>query len=176
MYLYVKAIHIIFMVTWFAGLFYMPRLFIYQAEAEAKEEPAKSAVQDQLGIMAKRLWYGITWPSAVLTLIFGTWMGLLYGSVPQWLLIKLFFVAGLYAYQFSLQYIFDKHKNKIYPFSAQKLRLWNEIATIFLVAIVMLVSVKQSLSFVWALAVLVLFILLLFSAIRIYKIIREKKN
>ena len=92
MYLYVKAIHIIFMVTWFAGLFYMPRLFIYQAEAEAKEEPAKSAVQDQLGIMAKRLWYGITWPSAVLTLIFGTWMGLLYGSIPQWLLIKLFFV------------------------------------------------------------------------------------
>ncbi len=176
MYFYVKAIHIIFMVTWFAGLFYMPRLFIYQAEAELKPEPAKSAVQDQLAIMMKRLWLGITWPSAILTLIFGTWMGLLYGYLPNWLIIKLFFVAGLYAYHFSLQYIYNKHKHKIYPFSAQKLRLWNEIATIFLVAIVMLVSVKQSLSFVWSLAVLLLFIFVLFAAIRIYKILRERKN
>lgn len=173
MYLYVKAIHIIFMVTWFAGLFYMPRLFIYQAEAEIKTEPAKSAIQDQLDIMMKRLWLGITWPSAILTLIFGTWMGLLYGYLPNWLIIKLVFVVGLYAYHFSLQYIYNKHKNKIYPFSSQKLRLWNEIATIFLVAIVILVSVKQSLSFVWALAVLFIFILVLFAAIRIYKIIRE---
>ncbi len=67
MYLYIKALHIIFVVTWFAGMFYMPRLFIYNAEAAAKPEPVRDALREQFGVMQKRLWYGITWPSAVLT-------------------------------------------------------------------------------------------------------------
>jgi putative membrane protein len=67
----VKALHIIFIVTWFAGLFYIVRLFVYQAEADQKEEPEKSILSKQYKIMAKRLWYGITWPSFVLTLLFG---------------------------------------------------------------------------------------------------------
>ena len=173
MYLYVKAIHIIFMVTWFAGLFYMPRLFIYQAEAEAKEEPAKSAVQDQLGIMAKRLWYGITWPSAILTFIFGIWMGILYGSLPAWLLIKLFFVLGLFIYHFSLHKIFKQQQKENFRWSSQQLRIWNEVATIFLISIVMLVVVKQLLSVVWGLVVLIMFSFLLLAAIRLYKKFRK---
>ena len=70
---YVLSLHIIFIVTWFAGLFYIVRLFIYHTEAEAKPEPEKSILQNQYKIMEKRLWYGITWPSLVLTLIFGPW-------------------------------------------------------------------------------------------------------
>ena len=64
---YIKALHIIFVVSWFSGLFYIVRLFIYFAEAEKKEEPAKKILQTQYKIMSKRLWYIITWPSAILT-------------------------------------------------------------------------------------------------------------
>jgi putative membrane protein len=173
MYFYIKAIHIIFIVTWFAGMFYIPRLFIYNTEANEKPEPDKSILQKQFGIMTKRLWMGITWPSAVLTLIFGTWMGLLYGSMQQWLWIKLGFVAGLYLYHFSLQKIYSQQQRGIFRYTSQQLRIWNEIATIFLVAIVMIVSVKQSMSLVWGVLGLVLFILILMSAIKIYKLLRK---
>ena len=71
MYPYIKALHIIFIVTWFSGLFYMVRLFVYSAEANVKPEPGRTILLQQFGIMQKRLWYGITWPSAILTLIFG---------------------------------------------------------------------------------------------------------
>ena len=69
MYSYLKALHIIFVVTWFAGMFYMPRLFIYNTEAGEKDNAAKNALRDQFKIMMKRLWLGITWPSAILTLV-----------------------------------------------------------------------------------------------------------
>ena len=176
MYFYIKAIHIIFIVTWFAGLFYIPRLFIYNTEANEKAEPEKTILQKQFIIMIQRLWLGITWPSAILTLVFGVWMGFLYGSIPQWLWIKIGFVFGLYLYHFSLQKIYAEQIKGIFRFTSQQLRIWNEIATIFLVAIVMIVSVKQSLSFVWGIIGLLLFITILISAIRIYKLLRTKKG
>ena len=70
---YLKALHIIFVVTWFAGLFYIVRLFIYHSEAESKPEPERSILQKQYKLMEKRLWYGITWPSMILTITFGSW-------------------------------------------------------------------------------------------------------
>jgi putative membrane protein len=103
-------------------------------------------------------------------------MGWLYGSVPSWLWIKLAFVAGLYAYHFSLQKIYSDQMKGIFKFSSQHLRIWNEIATIFLVAIVMLVSVKQGVSLVWGVIGLLMLIALLLSAIKIYKLIRSKKQ
>lgn len=173
MYFYIKALHIIFVVTWFAGLFYMVRLFVYSAEANAKSEPEKSILLNQFGIMQKRLWYGITWPSAILTLIFGTWIGILYGSLPAWLLIKLFFVLGLFIYHLSLNTIFLQQQKLDFRWSSQKLRIWNEVATIFLIAIVMLAVVKQLLSVVWGIAVLIAFSIVLMIAIRIYKRYRK---
>ena len=175
MYFYIKAIHIIFIVTWFAGMFYIPRLFIYNTEAAEKPEPDKSVLHKQFTKMIRNLWLGITWPSAILTLIFGTWIGFLYGSIPQWLWIKLAFVAGLYAYHFTLQKIYNEQMKGLFKYTSQQLRVWNEIATIFLVAIVIIVSVKQSMSPVWGLLGLFLFIIILMSAIKIYKIIRSKK-
>ncbi|MDR0792368.1 MAG: CopD family protein, partial [Chitinophagaceae bacterium] len=71
MFLYIKALHIIFVVTWFAALFYMPRLFIYNTEAQEKTGEAKDALTQQFAKMMKRLWFGIATPSAVLTLILG---------------------------------------------------------------------------------------------------------
>src|SRR6185437_14385048 len=167
MYFYIKALHIIFVVTWFSGLFYIVRLFVYKAEANDKPEPQRSILIDQFGIMQKRLWYGITWPSAILTLVFGTWMGILYGSLPMWLLIKLFFVLGLFIYHLSLHRIFAQQQRGIFKWSSQRLRIWNELATIFLICIVMFAVVKQLLDFVWAMGILVAFSALLFLAIKV---------
>jgi putative membrane protein len=176
MYHYVKALHIIFIVTWFAGMFYIVRLFIYNTEANEKPEPEKSILQTQFAIMIRRLWFGITWPSAVLTLIFGLWMWHLLGSTPNWLVVKLCFVAGLFLYHLSLHAIYKQQVNGIFKYSSQKLRIWNEVATIFLVAIVMLVVVKQAMSWLWGLIGLICFVVVLMAAIRIYKAVRTPKR
>jgi protoporphyrinogen IX oxidase len=182
MYAYIKALHIIFIVTWFAGLFYMPRLFIYNTEAGEKPEAARIVLREQFALMMKRLWYGITWPSAILTFILGTtvllqggWDKIILLPAGKWLLIKLVFVVFLYAYQFTINKIFYEQLNGLFKYSSQQLRIWNEVATVFLIAIVMLATVKESMSFVWGLVGLVMFIALLMSAIRIYKMVREKK-
>ena len=175
MYFYIKALHIIFIVTWFAGMFYIVRLFIYNTEANEKEGIEKEILQKQFSIMIKRLWMGITWPSAVLTLIFGTWMGILYGSIPAWLWVKLGFVAGLYAYHFTLQKIYSDEMKGIFKYTSNQLRVWNEVATIFLIAIIMIVTVKTGMSWLWGIIGLLLFAIVLMSAIRIYKKIRAKK-
>src|SRR5687767_10843963 len=148
MYDYIKALHIIFVVTWFAGMFYMPRLFIYNTEASEKSEEIKTALREQFSVMMKRLWYGITWPSAILTLIFGStvlvngnWHTTLLQPAGQWLLIKIIFVLFLYMYHISLHIIFKQEMKGVFKYSSQQLRIWNEVATIFLIAIVMLATV-----------------------------------
>lgn len=182
MYSYLKALHIIFVVTWFAGMFYMPRLFIYNTEAGEKDNAAKNALRDQFKIMMKRLWLGITWPSAILTLVLGGtvlqqggWYKVLGEPQGRWLLIKLMFVFFLYLYHFSLQHIYKQQMNDVFKYTSQQLRIWNEVATIFLVAIVTLATVKESISFVWAIVGLAGFIIVLMSAIKIYKTLRDKK-
>jgi putative membrane protein len=161
-------------VTWFAGLFYILRLFIYFAEAAEKPEPEKSILQKQLKLMEKRLWYGITWPSAVLTLIFGSWMLHLYGSVPPWLMVKIGFVLGLFLYHFSCHRIFKQHQRDEVKYTPTQLRIWNEVATLFLVSIVFLVVLKNSVDFLWGILGLVLFAAMLMLAIRIYKKLRTR--
>lgn len=175
MFFYIKALHIIFVITWFAGLFYIVRLFIYYTEAQDKEEPQRAILQEQLGLMMKRLWFGITWPSAILTLIFGPWMLILYGSIPVWLWIKLAFVLGLYVYHFLLHRIYTGLLQHTFTYTSTQLRVWNEVATIFLVAIVFLVVLKSLMSMIWALAGLAVFTIILLIAIRTYKSIREKR-
>lgn len=173
MYFYIKALHIIFVVTWFAGLFYMVRLFIYSAEANEKQEPEKTILFKQLALMQNRLWYIITWPSAVLTFIFGGWLWYLYGSLPTWLLVKLCFVLGLFLYHLSLHTIFKQQEKGIFKYSSQQLRMWNEVATLFLVIIVMLAVVKQMLSVAWAVGGMIAFAVVLMIAIKLYKKYRK---
>jgi len=158
----------------------MPRLLVYNREAVDMPMDSKRILHGQFGMMMKKLWYGITWPSAILTLIFG--MVVLFKGgwadsfrVQTWLHIKLTFVFFLYLYHFSLHMLFKQQAKGIFKYSSQQLRIWNEVATIFLVAIVMLAVVKQNMSFVWGILGLLAFIILLMSAIKLYKIIREKK-
>jgi putative membrane protein len=180
-YTYIKALHIIFIVTWFSGLFYIVRLFIYHREAQDKIEPEKSILSNQFSIMSKRLWLGITWPSAILTLILGTsvlMMGNFHKTIfeenGRWLLLKLIFVIGLYMYHFSLHIIYQQQQKGIFKYSSQQLRIWNEVATIFLLAIVMLVVVKQEMSLVYGVVGIIIFIVFLMMAIKIYKKLRSK--
>ena len=184
--LYIKAIHIIFVVTWFAGLFYIVRLFIYNTEANEKPNPEKKILQNQFNIMIRRLWFGITWPSAIITLIFGplTWFmlggqslqGMLNYLVSQeWFMWKQAFIFGLFAYHFSLQLIYKQQAKGIFKYTSGQLRVWNEVATVFLFAIVILVVVKQGVSLLWGMLGLAGLILLLMSGIKIYKSFRKGK-
>ena len=177
-FLYVKALHIIFIITWFSGLFYIIRLFIYHVEAEDKEDPAKEILQIQYKLMAKRLWYMITWPSAILASLFAFW--LLYKNpsylTMSWMLVKLSFVLALYFYHGACQLIFNQLQNDIIKFSSFQLRMWNEVATIILFAIVFLVSLKSAINWIWGVVGIVLFGLLLMLGIKLYKRIRKKSN
>jgi putative membrane protein len=176
-YLILKSLHIISVVTWFAGLFYMPRLFVYFAEAAERPEIEKTILQNQFKIMQRRLWYGITFPSAIAVLILGG--SLLQNYMPitdhPWLMLKLFFVLGLYGYFFFLHKIFKQQQNNIIAFSPMALRVINEISTIFLFAIVFLVILKNIMNMVYGIITLVGFILILMIAIKVYKNIRERK-
>lgn len=142
-----KALHIIFVVSWFAGLFYMVRLFIYHTESNSRPEDEKRILQEQFKIMQNRLWYIITTPAAILTVVFGTLMltanpGLL--KMP-WMHIKLTFVAILLVYHFICQGIMNRLKNDSSKWTSGHLRIWNEVATLLLVAIVFLVIMKTNL-------------------------------
>jgi putative membrane protein len=154
----------------------MPRLFIYNTEAQQLGDIERSVLQKQFTVMLKRLWFGITWPSAIITLVMGIWVLISSGYVRivfhpegRWLLVKLLFVLLLYAYHLSLNMIFSQQMRGEFRYSSNQLRIWNEVATIFLFAIVMLVVVKQAMSAVWGLVALLLLIVVLMLAIRIYR-------
>lgn len=172
---YLKALHIIFVVTWFAGLFYIVRLFIYHVEADKKPEPEKTILQNQFKIMEKRLWYGITWPSLVLTFVFGFWVLWQYGVwTMSWIWLKLFFVFALFLYHLQCGQIFYKLQKGKATWSSFQLRLWNEGATILLVCIVFIVVLKESLDRFWGLAGLGLFVIMLIAAVIVYG--RKRKD
>jgi protoporphyrinogen IX oxidase len=176
-YLTIKSLHIIFVVTWFAGLFYMFRLFVYHAESSKKTEPARSILIEQLSIMEKKLWYIITWPSCLLTLIFGTWLLLLnIGLLANpWMHIKLFFVALLLAYQFYGQKVLKKINENPETYSSISMRLWNEVPTVILIAIVFLVVLKSEISWIWGTLGILGTIGLLTAAIFLYRRSRNKQ-
>ena len=176
---YILALHIIFIVTWFAGLFYIVRLFIYHTEAEQKPEPEKSILQNQYKIMEKRLWYGITWPSMILTLIFGPWemsFNFEYYLTSAWFILKLCFVGALILYHFQCHAYFKQLQQDIVKSTSFKLRIWNEVATVILFAVVFLVVLKSNTGLVWGMLGLIIFAATLMLAIRIYRKSRQKKG
>jgi putative membrane protein len=135
--LWIKALHIVFVVTWFAGLFYLPRLFIYDAESD------NAAVRAQLRIMQRRL-LGITHIGGALALTFGIWILILVpGYLHQaWLHIKLALVLGLVAYHIYLVYLTRRFAAERNTRSSRWLRVFNEVPALFLIAIVLLAVLK----------------------------------
>jgi len=173
-YLYLKALHIIFLVTWFAGLFYMVRLFIYQTEANDKAEPDRTILLNEYQRISRLLWYMITWPSAVLTLVSGLYLLPAYPVWPGWLIIKIWLVGLLYLYHFLCHYIYSNLQKGTYPLSSYQLRIWNEVATLLLVSIVFLVVLKSALDMTYGILGLVIFGVVLMLSIYLYKKFRNK--
>ncbi|GAB5563473.1 MAG: CopD family protein [Winogradskyella sp.] len=175
-YSYIKALHLIFVITWFAGLFYIPRLFVYQIEAFHKPSPEKEILGKQLKLMAKRLWFIITWPSAVLATIFAIWLLIL---VPTWLEegwmhVKLTFVVLLFLYQFKTHVYYKQLQRDEIKVSSNYMRMWNEGATFILFAVVFLVILKSALNWIFGVIGIILLGILLMLGFRLYKNIRAK--
>jgi protoporphyrinogen IX oxidase len=134
--LWIKALHIVFMVTWFAGLFYLPRLFVYHAQAT---DPMGI---ERFKVMERKLYFGIMTPGAVLTIVFGVWLWLGYGISGGWLLAKLALVAILIAYHVycgKLLADFNHGRNR---HSHVWYRWFNELPVLLLAGVVLLVVVK----------------------------------
>lgn len=172
-----KTLHLIFMVTWFAGLFYMVRLFVYHREAESKPSPIKEALQEQYAIMERRLYYIITWPGMVLTIIFGTSLIIANPNyLSLWLYVKLFMVLLLVIYHLYCGELMKDLKEGNCNLSPFQFRLLNEAPTILLFGIITLAVFRDLSNFLMVFAGLIAFGIVLFMAAKLYKSYRERKG
>ena len=152
-------------------MFYIPRIFIYHIEAALKSSPEKEILATQLKLMAKRLWYIITWPSAILALLFGIWLLALapYWFEQSWMHAKLGFVVLLIAYHIKTHLIFKQLQNDQINYTSNFMRIWNEGATLILFAVVFLVLLKSTLNMAYGMVGLIGLALLLMLGIKLYK-------
>jgi protoporphyrinogen IX oxidase len=134
--LWIKSLHIIFMVTWFAGLFYLPRLFVYHAMTD------DAASIERFKVMERKLYFGIMTPGAVLTIFFGLWLWLGYGISGGWLHAKLLLVIVLIAYHYYCGRLLAAFRQGRNRHGHVYYRWFNEIPVVLLVAVVILVVVK----------------------------------
>lgn len=178
---YIKSLHLIFVITWFAGLFYIVRLFVYHAEAKQKPQPEQDILIKQYQLMQYRLWYIITWPSAVLASIFGFWLifftpiGKTWLQMP-WMHVKLGFVFLLYIYHAKChQFYLQLQKNEVKK-SSNFFRLWNEGATLILFAVVFLVILKSAINWIYGVIGIFVFSILIMLGFKFYKKIRERNE
>jgi protoporphyrinogen IX oxidase len=181
LYNYLKSLHLIFVITWFAGLFYIVRLFVYQIEANDKPLPEKEILQKQYKIMTYRLWFIIAWPSAILASIFAFWMlfftplGQAWIQMP-WMHVKLGFVFLLYLYHLKCHQIYNQLQRGEFKHTSNFMRLWNEGATIILFAVVFLVVLKNAFNWIYGVIGIFLFSILIMLGFKFYKRIREKNK
>ena len=175
-YYYIKSLHLIFVITWFAGLFYIVRLFIYQIEAFHKPSPDKEILGAQLKIMAYRLWYIISWPSMILATAFAVWLMVLrpYYFSDAWMHVKLGFVVLLIIYHIKCHLIFKQLQKDIVKYSSNFMRLFNEGATIILFAVVFLVTLKSAVNWIYGVVGIIVFSILIMLGYKFYKRLREK--
>ncbi len=177
-YNYIKALHLIFVVTWFAALFYMPRLFIYQIEASDKLSPEKEILTEQLQLMAKRLWIIIGWPSSILCTILALILLILNPSLLQqsWMHVKLTFVVLLWLYHLRNHQMFKELQRNNIKYSSNYMRIWNEGATIILFAVVFLVILKSAINWIFGVFGILVLAILLMLGIKLYKRIRNSNE
>ena len=175
-YNYIKSLHLIFVITWFAGLFYIPRLFIYQIEAYQKSEPERTILINQFKLMTKRLWFIISWPSAILATGFAIWLLVLMPGWLQapWMHVKLGFVVLLIGYHLKCHHLYKQLQQDIVKWSSNQIRLWNEGSTSILFSVIFLVIVRDAVNWVYGVIGIFLLAIMLMLGIKIYKRIREK--
>lgn len=171
----IKSLHIIFVITWFAGLFYIPRLFIYFIESSKKEKLEKEILTNQISVMMERLWYIIAWPSAIMALFFGIWLLILVPNwlYEKWMITKLIFVFSLVLYHIKTHYILKELQSGIIKYSSDFMRIWNEVTSVILVSVVFLVVLKNTVNWTLFTFFTVIFIILILVLIKLYKILRN---
>ncbi|WAC39120.1 CopD family protein [Pedobacter sp. SL55] len=177
-YFYIKATHIVFVISWMAGLFYLLSLFIYHTEANDKLEPEKSVLKAQFTKMESTLWKIICQPAMIISLLAGLSMLHLNPGLLQmdWMWVKLAFVFGLLIYHFVCGRIIIRLRNNQYNWSSFKLRLWRELATIFMIAIVFVVILKNTLDWIYGLVGIMGIALIIMLAVKLYKKYRENRG
>ena len=177
-YRYILAVHIIFMVSWMAGLFYIVRLFIYHTEANDRSELEREILQTEFKKIERKLWNIITTPAMVLTVLAGVTMIVLNPDLmsQSWLHVKLTFVVLLLIYHFICQRIMNQLAKGVYKLSSFKLRMWNEVATILLVAIVFTVMLRSAVDWLYGLIGLIVFSAVIMIAVKWYKRYRQKNE
>lgn len=171
-----KALHIVGFISWFAGLFYIVRLFVYHAEAGERPEAERAILQPQLELMAARLWKIITVPAMLLTLSAGIVMIVQLDPIPTWLHIKFGLLVGLIAYHHVCGSIRRRQLAKTSTWTGRGLRVFNEVGTMFAVAIVFLAVFKSALSIAWGVGGLLGLGVSLMLGIRLYRSIRTRKT
>lgn len=174
-YNYFKVLHIFFVVAWFAGLFYVPRLFIYHIEASKKGSPEKEILTKQLKIMTRRLWYIISWPSAILTILFGVLMLTIIPSwiLQKWMIAKLSFVTLLIIYHLKTHVFFKQLQRDQIKKSSFFMRIWNEAPTLLLFIIILLATFKEGMTLLSGVISFILLIIFLFIGIKLYQKYRK---
>jgi putative membrane protein len=174
-YLLAKGLHVVGFVSWFSGLFYIVRLFIYHVEAADRPEPERGILSRQFTIMERRLWYAITVPAMVMTLVFGSALAFFYVRMSEgfshvpWLHVKLFLVAALVGYHLICGRIRRQLAAGTCRWTSPRLRQWNEVATLLLVAIVMIAVFKSLFSALWGTLALVALGVVLAVAIKLVR-------
>ena len=153
---FVKSLHLIFVITWFAGLFYMPRLFIYHIESRDKPQPDAGVLAAQFRIMERRLWKIITWPSAILCTLTAAWM--------------------LWWYHLAMHRMYLKFQREDYTYTSHFMRIWNEGATMILFAVVFLAILKTTFDWLYGLVGMIGLAVLIMIGIRAYKRVREREE
>jgi len=176
-YNYIKSLHLIFVITWFAGLFYIVRLFVYQIEAYHKPSPEKEILSAQFKIMAKRLWLIITWPSMLLAIAFAVWLLVLrpFYITDTWMQVKLGLVILLILYHIKCHIIYKQLQANVIKHTSNFMRLFNEGATLLLFSIVFLVILKNAVNWIYGTLGIVAFGVLLMLGFKFYKRLREKE-
>ena len=172
-YVFAKAVHIIGFVSWFAGLFYVVRLFIYHTEALEKPEPEREILHKQFTLMERKLWLIITTPAMIITVLFGSHMAakLISGAGwanVGWLHAKIPMLVGLIGYHHICGRIRKQLARGEARWTSVRLRLWNELATLLLVAIVM-VAVFRGFDALWGTLGLVAFGMILGVAVKLVR-------
>lgn len=177
-YSYFKAVHIVFVISWMAGLFYILSLFIYHTEANDKPEPEKSILQQQFTKMEATLWKIIATPAMYISVFAGVGMLTLNSALLEadWMWVKLGFVIGLIIYHFICQAIVKQLRKQQFKLSSFQLRLWRELATIFMIAIVFVVILKSAINWIYGLAGIMGVALAIMIAVKLYKNYRLKNK
>lgn len=175
-YNYIKSLHLIFIVTWFAGLFYIPRLFVYQIEASHKSSPEKEILGKQLKLMAKRLWTIITWPSAILAVFFAIWLLILqpFWLQQSWMHVKLGFVVLLILYHLKTHQFYKQLQRDEVKKTSNFMRLWNEGATFILFAVVFLAILKNAINWIFGVVAILVLGVILMLGFKLYKRFRQQ--